>query len=56
MLLITPAILTCPLYTNSGCGKERCILFGPWGPAKAEPLLALCQQTLGSERHRYAIA
>ena len=21
---------TCPLYTNSGCGKERRILIGPW--------------------------
>ena len=20
---------TCPLHTNSGCGKERCILIGP---------------------------
>ena len=27
--------LTCPHYTNSGCGKERRILFGPWWPAKA---------------------
>ena len=24
-----------PLHTNSGCGKERRILIGPWGPAKA---------------------
>ena len=22
---------TCPLYTNSGCGKERRILIGPYG-------------------------
>ena len=21
-----------PLHTNSGCGKERRILIGPWGP------------------------
>ena len=21
---------TCPLHTNSGCGKERRILIGPW--------------------------
>ena len=26
---------TCPLHTNSGCGKERRIIFGPWRPAKA---------------------
>ena len=26
---------TCPLHTNSGCGKERRILIGPWWPAKA---------------------
>ena len=25
-----PVLSTCPLHTNSGCGKERCILFGPW--------------------------
>ena len=26
-----PMVLsTCPLHTNSGCGKERRILFGPW--------------------------
>ena len=28
-------ILTCPHYTNSGCGKGRRVLFGPWLPAKA---------------------
>ena len=28
----------CPLHTNSGCGKERCILIGPSGPAKAAPI------------------
>ena len=28
---IQPSILsTCPLHTNSGCGKERRILIGPW--------------------------
>ena len=21
---------TCPFYTNSGCGKDRRILIGPW--------------------------
>ena len=26
---------TCPLHTNSGCGKERRILSGPWWPSKA---------------------
>ena len=26
---------TCPLHTNSGCGKERRILIGPWSPVKA---------------------
>ena len=25
-----PVISTCPLHTNSGCGKERRILIGPW--------------------------
>ena len=25
-----PVLLTCPLHTNSGCGKERHILIGPW--------------------------
>ena len=51
------------LHTNSGYGKERRILIGllvtcqgstrselPWG------LLAPCRRTLGSERHRYAVA
>ena len=23
-------LLTCPFYTNGGCGKERRILTGPW--------------------------
>ena len=31
----TPVLSTCPLHTNSGCGKERRILIGPWRPAKA---------------------
>ena len=26
----TPVLSTCPLHTNSGCGKERRILIGPW--------------------------
>ena len=30
-----PVLSTCPLHTNSGCGKERSILIGPWWPAKA---------------------
>ena len=25
-----PVLSTCPLHTNSGCGKERRILIGPW--------------------------
>ena len=27
---IPPVLSTCPLHTNSGCGKERRILIGPW--------------------------
>ena len=29
---VTPSLVlsTCPLHTNSGCGKERRILIGPW--------------------------
>ena len=27
---ISPVLSTCPLHTNSGCGKERRILIGPW--------------------------
>ena len=30
-----PVLSTYPLHTNSGRGKERRILIGPWGPAKA---------------------
>ena len=26
---ISPVLLTCPLYTNGGCGKERRIFIGP---------------------------
>ena len=26
----SPVLSTCPLHTNSGCGKERRILIGPW--------------------------
>ena len=33
--IVPPVLSTCPLHTNSGCGKERRILIGPWGPAKA---------------------
>ena len=29
------ALSTCPLHTNSGCGKDRRILIVPWRPAKA---------------------
>ena len=43
--LSPPILSTCPLHTNSGCGKER-----------RRALLAPCRRTLGSERHRYAIA
>ena len=34
-----PVISTCPLHNNSGCGKERRILIGPWWPAKAALVL-----------------
>ena len=27
---VSPVLSTCPLHTNSGCGKERRILSGPW--------------------------
>ena len=57
---------TYSLYTNSGCGKrekhnniwsigmqrQHPLLELPWGLN----LLALCQRTLGSERHRYTVA
>ena len=33
--LVSPVLSTCPLHTNSGRGKERRILIGPWRPAKA---------------------
>ena len=33
--VLPPVLSTCPLHTNSGCGKERRILIGPWWPAKA---------------------
>ena len=29
-IIITPVLSTCLLHTNSGCGKERRILIGPW--------------------------
>ena len=28
--LLPPVLSTCPLHTNSGCGKEGRILIGPW--------------------------
>ena len=28
--VFTPVLSTCPLHTNSGCGKEWRILVGPW--------------------------
>ena len=31
----SPVLSTCPLHTISGCGQERRILIGPWGPFKA---------------------
>ena len=34
---IPPVLSTCPLHTNSGCGKEGRILIGPWWSAKAAP-------------------
>ena len=27
---LLPVLSTCPLQTNSGCGKERPIFIGPW--------------------------
>ena len=27
---LPPVFSTCPLHTNSGCGKERRIFIGPW--------------------------
>ena len=27
---LRPVLSTCPLHTNSECGKERRILIGPW--------------------------
>ena len=33
--LVSPVLSTCPLYANSGCGKEWRILIGPWLPVKA---------------------
>ena len=33
--IASPVLSTCPLHTNSGCGKERRMLIGPWRPAKA---------------------
>ena len=32
------SVSTCTLHTNSGCGKERRILIGPWWSAKAAPV------------------
>ena len=33
-----PVLSACPLHTNSGCGKERRILIGPWWSAQAAPV------------------
>ena len=33
--IYTPVLSMCPLHTNTGCGKERRMLIGPWRPAKA---------------------
>ena len=33
-----PVLSTCPPHTNSGCGKERRIVIGPWWSAKAAPV------------------
>ena len=33
-----PVLSACPFHTNSGCGKERRILIGPWWSAKAAPV------------------
>ena len=30
IILLPPVLSTCPLHTNSGCGKERRIIIGPW--------------------------
>ena len=30
ILFVPPVLSACPLHTNSGCGKERRILIGPW--------------------------
>ena len=35
---IPPVLSTCPLHTNSGCGKEKRMLIGPWCSAKAAPV------------------
>ena len=29
-IILPPVLSVCPLHTNSGCGKERRILIGPW--------------------------
>ena len=29
-IFIPPVLSTCPFHTNSGCGKERRMLIGPW--------------------------
>ena len=33
--IVPPALSACLLHTNSGFGKERRMLVGPWEPAKA---------------------
>ena len=29
-VIYSPVLSACPLHTDSGCAKERCILIGPW--------------------------
>ena len=43
----SPVLSTCPLHTNSGCGKERGIVIGPWRPAKAAPVTGTTLRTSG---------
>ena len=47
-----PILLTCPLHSNRGCGKRQTHI--NWSIVMQ--VLALCRWTLGSERHRYAVA
>ena len=50
---------TCPRHTNSGCGKERRILIGPWCQVSTRLELTTLRFTgpvPARERHRYAVA